>query len=38
MGSIEALCDRVAWLDHGKVVNIGSTKEVVREFQNFMSN
>ena len=28
LGSIRQLCDRVIWLDHGKMVMIGETDEV----------
>ncbi len=30
--SIKSLCDRVIWLDHGKIVKIGSSKEVCDEY------
>ena len=29
---IENLCDRVVWLDHGKVVKIGPAKEICDEY------
>lgn len=32
MKSIESLCDRVVWLEHGKVVQIGNTKEVCQAY------
>ena len=32
--SIKKLCDRVVWLDHGKVVEIGG-KEVCDEYYQF---
>ncbi|MBQ7412305.1 MAG: ABC transporter ATP-binding protein [Clostridia bacterium] len=31
---IERLCDRVVWLDHGKVVMIGDTHEVCAQYRN----
>ncbi len=31
---IERLCDRVVWLDHGKVVMIGDTPEVCAQYRN----
>ena len=30
--SIEELCDRVVWLEHGKVVKTGNTKEICKEY------
>lgn len=30
--SIEELCDRVIWLEHGKVIEIGKTKEVCAHY------
>lgn len=32
LGVVEKYCDRVIWLDNGKAVKIGDTKEVVREY------
>lgn len=34
MGLIEAMCQRAAWLDHGKLVSIGSAKSVVAQYLN----
>ncbi|PKO07306.1 MAG: teichoic acid ABC transporter ATP-binding protein [Chloroflexi bacterium HGW-Chloroflexi-3] len=36
MNMIEKLCDRIAWLDHGKIIKIGNTNEIVELFKNFM--
>ena len=33
---IRSLCDRVAWLDHGKLVNIGPTEEICSAYEAFM--
>lgn len=30
--SIQKLCDRVVWLDHGNVVKIGDTNEICKEY------
>ena len=30
--SIESLCDRVVWLEHGKVIMVGETEEVCKEY------
>lgn len=30
--SIEELCDRVVWLEHGKLIKIGNTKEICKEY------
>ena len=32
LDSIEELCDRVVWLEHGKLVKIGNTKEICKEY------
>lgn len=32
MQSIQDLCTRVVWLEHGKVVKIGDTKEICKEY------
>lgn len=30
--SIEDLCDRVVWLEHGKVIKVGETKKICKEY------
>ncbi len=30
--SIEELCDRVIWLEHGKIVEIGNTKQICKKY------
>jgi len=37
MKSIEGMCSRVAWLDHGKIKRVGSSLQIVPEFENFMN-
>ena len=37
MGMIEKMCNRVAWLDHGKVVQMGEPAKVVNDFERFMN-
>ena len=37
MASIEKICSRVAWLDHGKVIDVGEAGEVVEKFEKFMN-
>lgn len=32
--SIKSLCDKVVWLDHGKVIEIGDPKEVCQKYEN----
>lgn len=32
LDSIKQLCDRVVWLEHGKIVKIGDTKEICKEY------
>ena len=36
MNTVENLCDRVAWLDHGKIIQIGEASDMVKEFKSFM--
>jgi ABC-type polysaccharide/polyol phosphate transport system ATPase subunit len=36
MGSIQRMCDRAAWLNHGEIVQLGSAENVVKQFQVFM--
>ena len=33
---IRSLCDRVAWLDHGRLMNIGPTEEICSAYEAFM--
>lgn len=32
LDSIKQLCDRVVWLEHGKIVKMGDTKEICKEY------
>lgn len=36
--SIEELCDRVVWLEHGKLIKIGNTKEICKEYYKKQMN
>lgn len=36
MQEVKALCDRVLWLDHGRMKIIGEPEEVIREYQAFI--
>ena len=36
--SIQELCDRVVWLDHGKLVKVGNTKEICKEYYKKQMN
>ena len=38
LASIEELCDRVIWLEHGKIVEIGDTKEICKKYYNKQMN
>jgi lipopolysaccharide transport system ATP-binding protein len=38
LGYIEKLCNRVLWLDHGKIVKVGRTKDVLDEYSAFVSS
>jgi ABC-type polysaccharide/polyol phosphate transport system ATPase subunit len=33
LGRVEEMCSRVMWLDHGKIVSLGSAKSVVEEYK-----
>lgn len=34
--SLEELCSRVLWMDHGKIVKIGYAKDVLAEYKEYM--
>ncbi len=36
MEEVRGLCDRVLWLDHGRMKMIGEPEEVIREYQTFI--
>lgn len=36
LGSVEKICDRVVWLDDGKIVEIGTPKNVINSYMDFM--
>ena len=36
VNQIKILCDRVVWLDHGKVKKIGPAKEICEEYEKIM--
>lgn len=36
--SIKSLCDRVVWLEKGKIVKMGDTKLICDEYENYMNN
>ncbi len=36
MSSIQRMCGRVAWLNHGEIVQLGLTEEVVAKFKDYM--
>ena len=38
LASIEELCDRVVWLEHGKVIEIGNTKKVCKKYYDAQMN
>jgi ABC-type polysaccharide/polyol phosphate transport system ATPase subunit len=37
MESIRKICGRAAWLSHGKIIQVGGSEEVVRQFEMFMN-
>ncbi|HET9691420.1 MAG TPA: ABC transporter ATP-binding protein [Acidimicrobiales bacterium] len=32
MGSVQALCDRVAWFEHGRLIDVGTPKEITDRY------
>lgn len=38
LASIQELCDRVIWLEHGKVIEIGDTKEICQKYYDKQMN
>ena len=38
LNQIKSLCDRVVWLDHGKIKKIGPSKEICEEYEKTMLN
>lgn len=38
LASIEELCDRVVWLEHGRVIEIGKTKPVCKKYYEAQMN
>ncbi len=37
IGQIREMCDRVVWLEHGKVMDIGTPKHICSEYEKFMN-
>lgn len=37
-GQIQRLCDRVVWLERGKIKLIGETRPVLKEYQSFLAS
>ena len=37
MATVEAMCPRAAWLDHGEIKATGKTSEVIQEYRNSQS-
>lgn len=38
LASIQELCDRVIWLEHGKIIEIGDTKEICQKYYDVQMN
>jgi len=38
LASIEELCDRVIWLEHGKIIEIGNTKDICKKYYDKQMN
>ena len=36
LDAIRAICSKVIWLDHGKIIKIGSTKKICNEYEKFI--
>lgn len=37
MAAVKKMCSRVAWLNHGKVMELGDAEQVVEKFEKYMS-
>ena len=37
LASIKKLCDRVVWLDHGRVMDVGETQSVCKKYVDSLS-
>lgn len=37
MSNIKNMCDRAAWLSHGKIIEMGKADDVVEKFEKFMN-
>lgn len=35
LGQVESLCDRVLWLDHGHVMEVGESSEVIQHYREY---
>jgi ABC-2 type transport system ATP-binding protein/lipopolysaccharide transport system ATP-binding protein len=35
LSSIESLCHRVAWIDHGQLKQLGPTRQIIQEYRSF---
>jgi ABC-type polysaccharide/polyol phosphate transport system ATPase subunit len=33
MNTVQSLCTRAAWLDHGRIMTLGDVKEVVQQYR-----
>ena len=38
LSTIEEICDKVMWLDNGKLIEFGETKKVTEAYSNFMAD
>ena len=38
LDSIKELCDRVVWIEHGKMIKMGKTKQICEEYYNSQMN
>ena len=36
MAMVEKMCNRAAWLNHGKFIQVGPAEDIVKQFANFM--
>lgn len=37
MGAVKKMCNRAAWLDHGRVMELGDAAQVVEKFEKYMN-
>jgi len=37
-GAVKAICNKAVWLDHGRVVDVGSAEDICDKYEESMQN